>query len=49
VEIQAEIDARMPDALDWLRYELKEALEQEAALANPEKGEVSQISTKSAG
>jgi hypothetical protein len=33
-EIQAEIDARMPDALDWLRYELKEALEQEADLAN---------------
>lgn len=33
-EIQAEIDARMPDALDWLRYELKEALEEEAAPAN---------------
>jgi hypothetical protein len=32
-EIQAEIDARMPDALDWLRYELAEALEEEAAAA----------------
>jgi hypothetical protein len=32
--IQAEIDARMPDALDWLQYELKEALEQEALRAN---------------
>jgi len=30
-EIQAEIDAQMPDALEWLRYELKEALEEEAA------------------
>jgi hypothetical protein len=29
-EVQAEIDARMPDALDWLRYELEEALEEEA-------------------
>ena len=37
-EIQAEIDAQMPDALYWLRYELKEALEQEAALAMPNKG-----------
>jgi hypothetical protein len=37
-EIQAEIDARMPDALDWLRYELKEAFEQEAALAKLKKG-----------
>ena len=37
-EIQAEIDARMPDALDWLRYELNEAFEQEAALANSKKG-----------
>jgi hypothetical protein len=33
VEIRAEIDAQMPDALDWLRYELKEALEEEAAAA----------------
>jgi len=33
--IQVEIDARMPDALYWLRHELKEALEHEAALANP--------------
>jgi hypothetical protein len=38
-KIQAEIDARMPDALDWLRYELKEALEQEAALAKLKKGD----------
>lgn len=37
-EVQAEIDNRMPDALDWLRYELNEALEQEAAFASPEKG-----------
>ena len=30
--IQAEIDYRMPDALEWLRYELNEALRQEASL-----------------
>ncbi|XIA65699.1 hypothetical protein ACFIOY_05455 [Bradyrhizobium sp. TZ2] len=30
VQVQAEIDAQMPNALDWLRYELKEALEEEA-------------------
>jgi hypothetical protein len=33
-EIQAEIDAAMPDALEWLRYELKESLEAEAEAAN---------------
>lgn len=32
--VQTEIDERMPDALRWLRYELQEAHEQEASLAN---------------
>ena len=27
--VQKEIDERLPDALDWLRFELKEALEEE--------------------
>jgi hypothetical protein len=36
--VQVEIDQRMPDALDWLRYELSEALREEAELAKP-KGE----------
>jgi hypothetical protein len=33
--VQVEIDARMPDALYWLRFELKEALEEEARIAQP--------------
>lgn len=37
--VQVEIDTEMPEALRWIRFELEEALEQEAALANSANGD----------